>query len=130
MSYVRWASRTELVSASTDSSLRLWDLSAAVAAPGAASSAAGGSGACGCVRTYTGHVNERNFVGLSVHRDLIAAGSEANEVRGHVYSVCLRTLSAIARFLLCYLFSSAHLLQMSKTAGASSSRQMSQHTQL
>ncbi len=75
VSYVRWASRHEVVSASTDSSLRLWAL--------------GGGGEPGagpaCVRAYTGHVNERHFVGLSVDQDLLAAGSETNEVR---MSVC------------------------------------------
>jgi hypothetical protein len=32
------------------------------------------------VRTFSGHVNERNFVGLSACGDLIACGSESNEV--------------------------------------------------
>ena len=41
--------------------------------------AAGGAGAR-CLQAYRGHVNERNFVGLSVQGDLIAAGSETNEV--------------------------------------------------
>ena len=35
-----------------------------------------------CLRTYTGHVNEKNFVGLSVTSDgRIACGSEDNTVR-------------------------------------------------
>ncbi len=63
VSYVRWMGGNELVSASTDGTLRLWD-------------AEDGS----CVRTYSGHVNSRNFVGLSVEDGLIACGSETNEV--------------------------------------------------
>jgi len=66
VSYVRWMGN-ELVSASTDSLLRLWDVK-------------GSKGIC--VRTYTGHVNEKNFVGLSVTSNgMIACGSEDNTVR-------------------------------------------------
>lgn len=66
VSYVRWMGN-ELVSASTDSLLRLWDVK-------------GSRGVC--LRTYTGHVNEKNFVGLSVTSDgRIACGSEDNTVR-------------------------------------------------
>jgi hypothetical protein len=31
------------------------------------------------LRTYKGHVNEKNFVGLSVNSEYIACGSETNE---------------------------------------------------
>ncbi|CAG8815192.1 7860_t:CDS:1, partial [Racocetra fulgida] len=31
-----------------------------------------------CARTYTGHTNEKNFVGLSVSSDWIGCGSEDN----------------------------------------------------
>jgi len=66
VSYVKWMGN-ELVSASTDSLLRLWDVK-------------GPRGVC--LRTYTGHVNEKNFVGLSVTSDgRIACGSEDNTVR-------------------------------------------------
>lgn len=57
-------SSQEVVSASTDSTLRLWntlDLEP--------------------VRTYSGHVNEKNFVGLSLGGTFIACGSETSEVR-------------------------------------------------
>ena len=64
VSYVRWLGAEEVVSASTDSTLRLW--SARDAAP---------------VRTLAGHVNEKNFVGLSVDAEFIACGSETNEAR-------------------------------------------------
>lgn len=43
-----------------------------------------GNGLLLCVqgqRTFTGHENEKNFVGLSAEGDLYACGSEANEVR-------------------------------------------------
>lgn len=65
VSYVRWAGEGEVVSASTDSTLRLWD-------------AAGGDGAAP-ERIYEGHSNEKNFVGLGVEGDFIACGSETNE---------------------------------------------------
>lgn len=63
VSYVKFMSDTELVSASVDSTVKLWDLKTMSLA-----------------RTYTGHVNDKNFVGLSVTRDSIACGSEANSV--------------------------------------------------
>ena len=63
MAYVRYMGQGEVVSASTDSTLRLWD--ARTLTP---------------QRTYDGHVNEKNFVGLSVEGSFIACGSETNEV--------------------------------------------------
>lgn len=63
VSYVRYMSVDRVVSASTDSTLRAWskrDKSA--------------------VRTYTGHVNTKNFVGLAADGDFIASGSETSEV--------------------------------------------------
>ena len=64
MSYVRFLNDGEVVSASTDSTLRLWDVRNYRLA-----------------RTYRGHMNEKNFVGLSVDAEFIACGSETNEVR-------------------------------------------------
>ena len=64
VSYVRWLSDTEVVSASTDSTLRLWDIHSARES-----------------RTFRGHVNEKNFVGLAADSEFIACGSETNEVR-------------------------------------------------
>lgn len=32
------------------------------------------------LRTYRGHTNEKNFVGLSVNSEYLACGSETNEV--------------------------------------------------
>lgn len=65
VSYVRYLNGRELVSASTDSTLRLWDTKA-----------------CTASRVFNGHNNEKNFVGLSVDNDFIACGSETNEVGG------------------------------------------------
>ncbi|EFJ45400.1 hypothetical protein VOLCADRAFT_42633, partial [Volvox carteri f. nagariensis] len=83
VSYVRFLSPTQLVSASTDNTLRLWQLDrlgagvpAASAAPGPVDAAAGS-----CVQVFRGHANERNFTGLSVSADgYISCGSENNRV--------------------------------------------------
>lgn len=64
VSYVVYMNNAELVSASTDSSLRLWSI---------------GDGKA--VRKYAGHVNEKNFVGLSADGDFVACGSETSQVR-------------------------------------------------
>ncbi|KFH67420.1 hypothetical protein MVEG_06152 [Podila verticillata NRRL 6337] len=63
VSYVKFLGRDELVSASTDSTLKLWNTSRMT-----------------CARTYTGHCNEKNFVGLSASGDWISCGSENNSV--------------------------------------------------
>ena len=63
MSYVLYMNERELVSASTDSTLRLWN-------------ASGGPS----VRKFNGHLNEKNFVGLSCEQDFVACGSETSEV--------------------------------------------------
>ncbi|KAL5571182.1 hypothetical protein UlMin_020779 [Ulmus minor] len=63
VSYVKFLSNNELASASTDSTLRLWDVKENMPA-----------------RTFRGHTNEKNFVGLSVNSEYIACGSETNEV--------------------------------------------------
>ncbi|KAA6423733.1 MAG: ubiquitin ligase COP1 [Trebouxia sp. A1-2] len=83
VSYVRYLNGRELVSASTDSTLRLWDTKA-----------------CTASRVFNGHNNEKNFVGMSVDNDFIACGSETNEV--YVYykamtkPVCCRFFSTAA----------------------------------
>lgn len=64
VSYVRYMGDGELVSASTDSTLRSWSTQAYEP-----------------LRTYSGHVNEKNFVGLSVGGNFVACGSETSEVR-------------------------------------------------
>ena len=65
VSYVKFVSTTELASASTDGTLRLWNV---------------GETAQGLTRTLVGHTNEKNFVGLSVTSEYVACGSETNEV--------------------------------------------------
>ncbi|XVF71830.1 hypothetical protein PTKIN_Ptkin12aG0071100 [Pterospermum kingtungense] len=63
VSYVKFLSENELASASTDSTLRLWDVKENLP-----------------LRTFKGHTNEKNFVGLTVNSEYLACGSETNEV--------------------------------------------------
>ncbi|KAK1416760.1 hypothetical protein QVD17_25876 [Tagetes erecta] len=69
VSYIKFIDSKTLVSSSTDSSLKLWDLSDTTSQvldhP---------------VQSFSGHVNVKNFVGLSVSDGYIATGSETNEV--------------------------------------------------
>ncbi|XP_008791457.2 protein SPA1-RELATED 4-like isoform X2 [Phoenix dactylifera] len=71
VSYVKFLDSETLVSASTDSSLKLWDLNRTNAS---------GLSSGACTLTLSGHTNEKNFVGLSVSDGYIACGSETNEV--------------------------------------------------
>lgn len=66
VSYVKFMSGSELVSACADSSIKLWNLDT-----------------MRLERTYQGHSNDRHFVGLSVNADYIACGSEENAVFGY-----------------------------------------------
>ncbi|XP_022757507.1 protein SUPPRESSOR OF PHYA-105 1-like [Durio zibethinus] len=71
VSNVKFLDSKTLLSASTDSTLKLWDLDKT------------GSDALSsntCALTFSGHKNEKNFVGLSVLDGYIACGSETNEV--------------------------------------------------
>lgn len=65
VSYVKFKAENtnEFVSASTDSTLKQWRLNEGQ-----------------CTRTYTGHLNEKNFVGLETHEGYIVTGSETNTV--------------------------------------------------
>lgn len=63
VSYVKFLNGKEMVSASTDSHLKLWNVD---------------EPHDGCVRSYVGHVNDKNFVGLATDGDFIACGSENN----------------------------------------------------
>ncbi|XP_019429173.1 PREDICTED: protein SUPPRESSOR OF PHYA-105 1 isoform X1 [Lupinus angustifolius] len=67
VSYVKFLDAETVVSASTDNSLKLWDLKKT-------------SSSDACSLTFKGHSNEKNFVGLSVLDGYIACGSETNEV--------------------------------------------------
>ncbi|KAF5204460.1 Ubiquitin ligase protein cop1 protein [Thalictrum thalictroides] len=66
VSYVRFLGEGMMVSAGTDGCLKLWNM----------------SNGTQTIRTYKGHINNRNFVGLSVWRNggLFGCGSESNEV--------------------------------------------------
>ncbi|PSS24798.1 E3 ubiquitin-protein like [Actinidia chinensis var. chinensis] len=79
VSYVKFLSSNELASASTDSTLRLWDVKENVP-----------------LRTFRGHTNEKNFVGLTVNSEYIACGSETNEV--FVYHKAISKPAAWHRF--------------------------------
>lgn len=63
VSHVIFLNRSELISASTDSSCKLWNVKKQE--PGL---------------SYGGHSNGRNFVGLSASKDFFACGSEDNAV--------------------------------------------------
>lgn len=63
VSYVKFSGENEFVSASTDSSLKLWRINEGQ-----------------CVRSFTGHVNEKNFVGLEAKNGYVVTGSENNTV--------------------------------------------------
>ncbi|XP_062232188.1 protein SUPPRESSOR OF PHYA-105 1-like isoform X2 [Phragmites australis] len=71
VSYVRFLDPETLVSASTDNTLKIWDLNRTNSS---------GLSSDSCSLTLSGHTNEKNFVGLSVHDGYITCGSETNEV--------------------------------------------------
>eukprot|EP01111_Echinosteliopsis_oligospora_P006343 TRINITY_DN20444_c0_g1_i1.p1 TRINITY_DN20444_c0_g1~~TRINITY_DN20444_c0_g1_i1.p1 ORF type:complete len:364 (+),score=58.13 TRINITY_DN20444_c0_g1_i1:255-1346(+) len=83
VSYVKFLSHNEIVSASTDSTLKLWH-----------------NGQSDCARTYVGHNNEKNFVGLAVNGDYICCGSENNGIYSYY--------KAIAKPVASYRFGSSH----------------------
>ncbi|KAJ1984977.1 hypothetical protein H4R34_000321 [Dimargaris verticillata] len=83
VSYVKFLNDRELVSASTDSTLKLWDVQQAMADTPMDPSTPGSTqlsppATTRCRRTFSGHTNEKNFVGLSVNQDWISCGSENN----------------------------------------------------
>ncbi|GAB1607033.1 E3 ubiquitin-protein ligase COP1-like [Argonauta hians] len=61
VSYAKFLNPEDLVSASTDSQLKLWNVNK-----------------INCLRTFKGHINEKNFVGLATDGDYVACGSENN----------------------------------------------------
>lgn len=64
VTYVKFLNTDEIVSASTDSQLRLWDINEEPHFS----------------RSYSGHVNEQSFTGLSTNGEYIACGSEDNSL--------------------------------------------------
>ncbi|KAJ3340616.1 coatomer subunit alpha [Gonapodya sp. JEL0774] len=71
VSYVKFAGKDDVVTASTDGTLKLWSIPETLR-----------TGTSSITRTFSGHVNEKNFVGLNVNNqgELFACGSESNEV--------------------------------------------------
>lgn len=63
VSYVKFVSSEEIVSASTDSLLKVWNVNKSH-----------------CVRSLQGHINEKNFVGLATDGEYVACGSENNSL--------------------------------------------------
>ncbi|XP_076316200.1 E3 ubiquitin-protein ligase COP1-like isoform X2 [Tachypleus tridentatus] len=63
VSYVKFLNTEEIVSASTDSQLKLWNINKPH-----------------CLRSFKGHINEKNFVGLATDGDYVACGSENNSL--------------------------------------------------
>lgn len=61
VSYVKFINGENIVSASTDSQLKMWNVNSP-----------------NCLRSFVGHVNEKNFVGLATDGDYVACGSENN----------------------------------------------------
>ncbi|KAJ7550797.1 hypothetical protein O6H91_07G118700 [Diphasiastrum complanatum] len=98
-SYVRWMGTNKLVSASIDSSLKLWDITTCSQSRREPELS---EATTGCYlhkalqqdiipeRTFNSHINVKNFVGLSVTeaQDLIACGSETDEVFIYQQSKC------------------------------------------
>lgn len=64
VSYVKFLNTNEIISASTDSQLKLWNVNQPP----------------NSLRSFVGHVNEKNFVGLATDGDYIACGSEDNSL--------------------------------------------------
>ncbi|KAI3898184.1 hypothetical protein MKW92_016182 [Papaver armeniacum] len=78
VSYVKFLDHETLVSASTDNTLKLWDLNQTVS---------GSLSTNACSLTLKGHTNEKNFVGLAVSDGYIACGSETNEIYSYYRSL-------------------------------------------
>lgn len=62
VSYVKFLNTEEIISASTDSQLKLWNVNTPPFSN----------------RSFVGHINEKNFVGLATDDDYVACGSEDN----------------------------------------------------
>ncbi|KAL3645728.1 hypothetical protein CASFOL_010908 [Castilleja foliolosa] len=71
VSYAKFLDAGTIVSASTDNTLKIWDLK---------KTSSNSLSRDACILTLKGHTNEKNFVGLSVADGYIACGSETNEV--------------------------------------------------
>ncbi|GFN78097.1 E3 ubiquitin-protein ligase rfwd2 [Plakobranchus ocellatus] len=85
VSYVKFLNGSDMVSASTDSQLKMWTL-----------------GCHNAISTFKGHINEKNFVGLATDGDYVACGSENNSL--YVY------YKGLSRQILTYKFEPARRL--------------------
>ncbi|KAI1724056.1 zinc finger, c3HC4 type (RING finger) domain-containing protein [Ditylenchus destructor] len=98
VSYVKYCNETEVVSASTDSNLRIWDVTTGK-----------------CLQIMSGHQNEKNFVGLATDGNHVVCGSENN----HLYLY----YKNISKPLMSFDFSSKtvdHAVGSSSTPGGTS----------
>ncbi|KAK3851448.1 hypothetical protein Pcinc_041899 [Petrolisthes cinctipes] len=77
VSYVKFVSSEDIVSASTDSLLKMWNVNKSH-----------------CVRSLQGHINEKNFVGLATDGEYVACGSENNSLYVY-YKGMSRTLFSL-----------------------------------
>ena len=105
VSYVKFLGSDSLVSASTDSQLKLWSLDS-----GEYSSASNESNVVSCKRSFHGHVNEKNFVGLATDGDFLTCGSENNSL--YVY------YKGLSRPLFSYKFEPARSLMEARSSFA------------
>lgn len=64
VSYVKFLNKHQIVSAGTDGNLKLWSTKKPPF----------------CLRSFRGHINEKNFVGLATNNDYLACGSEDNSL--------------------------------------------------
>ncbi|KAL0329984.1 UNVERIFIED_CONTAM: protein SPA1-RELATED 2 [Sesamum radiatum] len=78
VSYVKFLDAGTLVSASTDNTLKVWDLN---------KTSSNSLSKDACSLTLKGHTNEKNFVGLSTADGYITCGSETNEVFAYYKSL-------------------------------------------
>lgn len=76
VSYTKFVNNNEIVSASTDSQLKLWTLDKSY-----------------CTRTFQGHSNEKNFIGLATDNGYIACGSEDNSLYIYYKGLCKQLLT-------------------------------------
>ncbi|XP_020520321.1 protein SPA1-RELATED 4 isoform X2 [Amborella trichopoda] len=88
VSYVKFVDSVTLVSSSTDNTLKLWDLNR---------TSASGFSNNACSLTFSGHTNEKNFVGLSVSDGYIACGSETNEGYSRLMDPYLEDIKLLGR---------------------------------
>jgi E3 ubiquitin-protein ligase RFWD2 len=78
VSYVKFLDSSTMVTASTDCSLRLWNYASTDSTE-----------VTQCARIYSGHINEKSFVGLSISSDgeYFACGSETNQVHAYHHAI-------------------------------------------